>query len=150
MAKKLFVKLQSPSVEIKVTSAESADNQTSSIIVAFKRYPVDKIQAKLDTFTEAAKLSEEAAVEFIKSEILYIKDASVDIYDDSTFEFIETIKVEDTRTAQPVADFWEDSDSCLTVLTDNYLLSAPWKSAFSDAFIKAVINRDFKEAEVKN
>lgn len=148
MAKQLYIRLQEPTVELVIVSKPDAANQTSSVVVGFKRYAVDQIKDKFDSFEQAGKDGEETAVTFLSNEIIYIKKAQLDIYEDDVF--VETITVEDTRTATPVVDFWETPKECLIVLSGYFLNSTPWKSPLTDAFIKAVLNTDYKEAELKN
>ena len=148
MAKQLYVQLQTPTVELSVVARPDATGQTASIVVGFKRYTPDKIQAKFDNFKLSGETSEEAAVQFLSNEIIYIKNASLDMYDEDTY--VETVVIDDTRTALPVVDFWETPKECLTVLSGYFLNSTPWKSSLTDAFIKAVLNTDYKEAELKN
>lgn len=147
MAKQLFVKLQSPTVDVTVNSEPDASGQSASIVVGFKRYTLDKIESILEQFKESAS-SEADAIEFIKSQIVYIKNVSLDIYDDE--QFVETLVIEDTRTTQPFAPFWETSKEALAVLSSHYLNSTPWKGQLTNGFMTALVNKDYKEAEVKN
>ena len=147
MAKQLFVKLQTPSVEIRVESRPDASGEVALILVGFKRYPTDKIEGIIEQFKTAAE-SEEAALEFLAGQMIYIKGASLDVYEEDTFS--ETLIIEDTRTAKPFEPFWETGKEALAVLSSYYLNSAPWKAQLTDAFMKALVNIDFKDAEVKN
>lgn len=147
MAKQLFVKLQTPSVEIRVESKPDASGEISAITVGFKRYPIDKIESILEEFKSAGS-DENKAIDFIKSQIIYIKNASLDVYEDD--KFVETLVIDDTRDAKPFDSFWETGAEALAVLSSYYLNSTPWKGQITDSFMKALINTDYKEAEIKN
>jgi hypothetical protein len=147
MAKKLFISSQSPFVEIPVTSAKDAEGKETKIIIGLRRYDPKEAQQKIDTITG---LSEDEAFKIIKKEIIYIKNAVVTVYDEETLEVAETINVKDTRTVKSIEPFWEDASGALEVLTDMYLESTPWKGSLLTAYLKALYNLDFKEAEIKN
>lgn len=149
MSKKLFVKLQAPTIELEVKSTADPANEKASIIIGFKRFDLKNLEAKLNSFNEALKASLENADEFVKNDIVYIKNAIVEIYDEDTFALEETIEIPDTRIATPTS-FWGDAKECLSVLVEHYLSSAPWKGPIYEAYGKAISNFEIKEEQAKN
>lgn len=147
MAKKFYIQSQSPVVEITVQSEKDAEGKFQSMTVGFKRHTLTESQSLLDSFKD---LSDEAAKDLILKEVLYLKNAQVEIYDDETLAKLETIKIVDTRTVKPVDPFWADKDECLAVLLDSYLDSIPWKGPFIQAYIKTLYNMEIKEDKAKN
>lgn len=147
MATKLFIVTQAPSAEVTVTSAKDVEGKIQEIKIGFRRYGLEKAQSILEGLKEVTPETEK---EILKQNILYIKQAVVATYDEETLELDKTITVEDTRTAEPFAPFWESSKECLAVLLEHYLDSAPWKGAIITAFVTSLYNIDFKEAEAKN
>ncbi|MCK9622888.1 MAG: hypothetical protein M0R47_20425 [Methylobacter sp.] len=143
MAKQFYIKLQSPFIEMPV-EAEDASGKVSSLLVGFKRYPTKEVEVKLNSFKD---LTEDQYVEYLKNEILYIKNAVLEVYDGGVY--VEDLVIEDTRTAKP-NEFFQEADNVLVVLLEYYLSSAPWKNSLFSAFIKSLYNVSFKEAELKN
>jgi hypothetical protein len=142
--KKLYVKTQAPFIEVTASSADKAID----IQIAFKKYTLTALQAK---FASLAEMKEDELEAQIRSEILYIKNASLSLYDEETLELLETITVPDTRTATPLEDFWKDKAECLAVLLDIYLESSLWKASFYDAYNRSLTSDiSFEEAQVKN
>lgn len=179
MAKQLYVKLQTPSIELPV-KAKDPSGLKDSIIVGFKREDQKKSSTTLDTFsklsdtylrmllgqplegeaTEANKNTEEysqeeqdAAVDaissIISSNILYIKQANLVLEDDVT-GVETTLIIPDTRKAKPNEDLWETPSECLAALLDMYLSSAPWRSSLLTAFQKSLLNIDYEDEKLKN
>lgn len=151
MAKKLLVKTQTPTVELALVSAATADGTTDKVTVGFKRYPSKQVEKKWEEFTSISTKTDQDVVDFLRNEIVYFKDASVGVYDDATGEdvLVETIDVADSRTAAPVESFWGTPKECLAVLLDSYLESIPWKGPFIDGFATSLFNRDLSNP-VKN
>lgn len=146
MSKKLFVKLQAPSIELLVEAKDSS-GEAAKMLVGFKRYE-HKVSA--EKLKEVENLSgQEAEDNFIKNEILYLKNVSVEVYDDVTGQKDSELKVADTRTAAQSA-FWGGPEECLSVLVDHYLASTPWKAALTTAMFKALTNVKFEEDKLKN
>jgi hypothetical protein len=153
MARKLCIALQTPSIELVVKAVDAADT-AASILVGFKRFAAKEAQEQLkqyDIISSSDSSDEEKATaleNFIKSHILYIKNASASVYDGETL--VEEIKISDTRTPPEFKDFWNDSKECLSVLVDNYLSSPPWKSPLYKAHSKALLNIDYEKEALKN
>lgn len=59
--------------------------------------------------------------------ILYIKGATITVYDAENV--LTSTKVEDTRKAEPLADFWETPEEALQVILDSFLDDKGWKEA---------------------
>ena len=151
MALKVFVKLQTPTIELKVEAKDASGNK-DSILVGFKRYEVKQTEEKLknlQTVLENADSDISKLEEVIKNEVVYIKNAKVILVDDEKGTEKET-HVQDTRTAKPVETLWGDPDECLAVLLDLYLASAPYRVSFMTSMQRALINNDFDSAEAKN
>lgn len=169
MSKQLFVKLQSPTIELQVKAEDSSDTK-AVITVGFKRYELDKTNIKLldlqtllsnhlDLLTskqdgESVDQSDldqtsKDVDNFIYEHVSYIKKAKLDMIDDSTGEASELI-VNDTRKAKPVEDFWENAEECLTALLDMYLASSPWRSSFIASLQAALLNANYNDGKLKN
>jgi len=180
MSVKFFVKLQSPSVELKV-QAQDCTGIKDNIVVGFKRYDIIKSKAKaeqlqdlqtqlylntmvdlaeqyklvnIDNETKASaapRISEEEALEsisqFIKDEILYIKDVNLTVEDNG---IAKELKIADTRSAKPNEPLWATPEECLSVLVDSFLESAPYRGSLIAAQQKALANVDIKDGEIKN
>lgn len=150
MALKVFVKLQTPTIELKV-EAKDASGVKDSILVGFKRYEIKQTEAKLKALQETLENIEDTSKleEAIKAEVVYIKQAKVTLFDEEKKTEKELL-VQDTRTAKLVETLWENSDECLAVLLDLYLSSSPYRVSFMSGMQKALINSDFENAEAKN
>ena len=153
MAAKLFIKLQTPTIELKV-SAKDAAGIKDSFIVGFKRYELAAAQSKLeqlqDIFTSISKDSSMESKElnsFIKNEIVFLKQLKLDLADDNGSS--KELAITDTRTVKPNEGLWESADECLAVLLDMYLSSAPYRLSLITALQKALLNNDYSEAEVR-
>lgn len=147
MAKKFYIASQAPFVELEIVSEKDAEGISEKLLVGFKRYGLAEAQEKINSFKE---LSESEAQTLLQKEVLYIKNAQVKVYDDETLEVVDTIKVSDTRKAQPYEPFWGDKNEALAVLLEHYLDSTPWRGSFIQGYIKSLINLDYKDAEAKN
>jgi hypothetical protein len=180
MSVKIFVKLQSPSVELKV-QAQDCSGAKDSIVVGFKRYDIVESKARaeklqdlqtqlyLNTMVELSeqyklvnidnetkpsatpRISEEEALnsisQFIKDEILYIRDVNLTIEDTG---IIKELKIADTRSAKPNEPLWGTPEECLSVLVDSFLESAPYRGSLIAAQQKALANLEIKDGEIKN
>ena len=155
MALQLYVKLQTPTIELQV-KAKDASGSKDTFIVGFKRYDLKETEGKfislqdiLEDVQNENNLNSDALNKFVKAEIVYMKAAKLELYDnikDTTKE----LSVPDTRTAKPVETLWETSDECLAVLLDLYLASAPYRVSLISAMQKALLNNDYSEGELKN
>jgi hypothetical protein len=146
MAKKLFVKLQTPSIELKV-KATDASSATSEILVGFKRYDLSQLEAKFKEQTPDST-DTNADFNFISKEVIYIKNAVLEIYDEKG-EYLEDLVVADTRTVEP-NEFFQTPAEALVVLLEHYMGSNPWKNSLFEAYRDALVNVSYKEAELKN
>lgn len=142
--KKLYVKTQAPFVEIPTTSLD----KRLEILIGFRKYGLTKLQEKFETL---GSLDEQALELQLRSEILYIKNASLTEYDEDTFEIVQEVTVSDTRTSPPLEGFWSTKDECLAVLLDTYLDSPLWKPSIYDSYNKSLMSDlTFEEAQTKN
>lgn len=151
---KLYVKLQTPTIELKVT-AKDASGATSSMVVGFKRYETeegdDKIKILQDALTEYGE--EEGTSEnldnFIKNEIVYLKKVELEVGKEDGKNSPD-LHIPDTRRAKPNETFWGSSEECLSVLVDLFLASQPWKVSLIASQQKALMNNDYGDALTKN
>lgn len=143
MAKQLFVKLQTPTIELKV-EAKDASGITGAIKVGFKRYTIEELQKK---FENPTKLENETDLDFLTKEIIYIKDATLEVYDNGVY--VEDLVIKDSREAEP-NEFFQEPKEALAVLLGYYLNSSPWKNALLKSYQEALFNTNFAEGELKN
>lgn len=155
MAIQLYVKLQTPTIELQV-KAKDASGTKDSITVGFKRYELKESEIKLKELTEILKDAESennmnslTITNVIKNEVVYMKGVKVELFD-SEKNTTKELVVADTRTAKPVETLWETSDECLDVLLDLYLVSAPYRVSLLMSMQRALFNNDYSDAEVKN
>jgi len=132
MALKLYVKLQTPTIELKVAVKDVAGSK-DNISVGFKRYEIAPAQVKLERMKEIFDITKDDEVagsklldDFVTAEIVYIKGASLSLEDNGS---AKELNISDTRTAKPIADLWDNGDECLAVLTSMYLSSTPYRLA---------------------
>jgi hypothetical protein len=143
MSKKLYVKLQTPVIELKVTAKDAANTQ-DSISVGFHRYDIPTMEEKIVSWQN---LTDFDAV--VKAEIAYICNAKVEIEDTKTGKVEELIV--DTRTAEALPGVWETPKECLEVMIDKYFASLPWKTAIFATFNIAITNASsYKEDSLGN
>jgi hypothetical protein len=154
MATKLYIKLQTPIIELTV-KAKDVSGAKESIIVGFKRYETKESQEKIsklqDLLTDSADTNSVSISldTFIKGEIEYIRQARLELADSETGRNTE-LTIADTKTAKPNDSLWATPDECLAVLLDLYLSSAPWRLSLILALQKALFNNDYSDAEIKN
>lgn len=72
MTKKLFVKLQTPSIELKV-KATDASGTTSEVLVGFKRYDLSQLEAKFKEQTPDSATDTNADFDFILKKLSTLK-----------------------------------------------------------------------------
>ncbi len=153
MAIQIAIKLQTPTIELPV-KAKDASGAKDTILVGFKRYPIEEAQAKLDTLqslldsADKVKSLESTELDnFITNEIVYIKQIKLDLNENGKSR---ELAIADTRQVKPIADLWETGDECLSVLLKMYLSSAPYRLALILAGQKALLNNDYSQDELKN
>jgi len=152
---KLCVKLQTPTIELKITAKDAAGVK-DSFLVGFKRYEISATDAKLkelqavmqETIEDSTESGTAKLSSFIKGEIAYLKQIKLDLVDENGAT--KEITVLDTRTVKPNETLWGTPDECLAVLLDLYLASAPYRVSLISAMQKALLNNDYSEAEAKN
>lgn len=150
----LFIKLQTPTIELKVT-AKDASGAKDNFLVGFKRYELKETDAKLkalqEIMEEATKgdsLVQTELDKFIKNEIVYLKQIRLDLVDEKGNP--KEYNIQDTRSVKPYETLWESPDECLAVLLEMYLASAPYRVSLIASLYKALLNNDYSEAEAKN
>lgn len=153
MAQKLYIKLQTPTIELTV-KAKDVSGAKESIIVGFNRYEVKESQDKLTKLQELlAEANDNPTLttldNFIKNEVVYIKQAKLELADSETGRSSDLV-IADTRIAKPNDSLWVTPDECLAVLLDLYLSSSPWRLSLILALQKALFNNDYSDAEIKN
>ena len=153
MTIRIFAKLQTPTIELKVQALDAAGTK-DSILVGFKRYEITQAQVKLLALQELlSNIKDDSDADqkvldaFVKEEIVYIRQAKLDLEEDGKNK---ELIIQDTRTTKPIAGLWEDSDGAIDALTDLYLASSPYRLALILATQKALFNSDFSGEERKN
>lgn len=179
MSKKLYVKLQTPTIELGVTAKDSS-GLVDKLTVGFKRperkvadalyeqfadlsdiyvkqllgQPLGEKGTKENQFTVEYTLEEKEGITeqisaMILNSIVYLKEAKVLVVDDEKGSE-SYLTIPDTRKAKPNEDFWEDKAGCLAALLDMYLDASPWRSSLTSAYQKSLLNVDTSEAKRKN
>ncbi len=185
MATRLYVRLQTPTIELPIEAKDVAQTK-DKFIVGFRRYELDPTQKKFEalqvlqrqsfaiarekvrasrvpTAEEQEAIDKEEKIEivmteqeaelattnFIKAEIVYLRDVKLQLIDDETGKTINLI-IPDTREAKPNADLWNTPDECLDVLLSLYLSSAPYRLALLNTMQKALLNNDYEDGLLKN
>ena len=93
------------------------------------------------------KLYEDYRINRLKEDILYVKDATISIFDEENM--VTSLVIKDTRKVDPLADFWETSSEALTVILDSFLDNKQWKDTLLNKH-EEVLSTDFKGEQVKN
>lgn len=148
MAKQLFVKLQTPVIELVITATD-ASGKKESITGGFKRYDEKTSEGLLKTFNEVygASQKEEELLAFVKQNVLYLKNVKLEIVEDGkTTELV----VKDTREAAAVTELWTTPEECLTLLLDTFMASAPWRLEITLSVQKALYNINLEDSRLKN
>lgn len=154
--KKLFVKGTTPVREVDITNSD----KTATITVAFFFPSISQFPPILEGFNKAidadkaAGVSDVNLVSFIREQIRYCKNTSVDVYDDDTEQLFDTITIEDTRKVEPT-EYWKNPKECLEALLEHFTDSVLWKDSIFDAynsFLLSMINggTNFAEDSTKN
>jgi len=150
MAKHLYVKLQSPTVELEVIAKDSTGNQ-EKVLVGFKRYNIEESQKRLDSFKDLVEKETSSSFglldNFLKEEIVYLKNISFDVEEE---EKTVSITIKDTREESLREGLWETREICLETLLNLFLSSSPWRLPFITTLQKALYNVDFDSLNLKN
>jgi hypothetical protein len=153
MAQKLYVKLQTPTLELTI-QAKDGGGTAGTVIAGFKRYPSEQGEVKLKEFQELLGRSDDvgkaAITAFLSSEIVYLKKAPITVEDTET-GLIKDIVVKDTRDAvKPNETLWDSPKECLDVLLEMFLDSNPWRVSLIEGVLKSLTNMDFNNDSAKN
>ena len=143
MAVKLHLKLQTPTIELKV-QAKDPSGAIDSVLVGFKRYGFEEAQSKFESFKE----SEDKLDKLVKEEIVYLKQMKLNL-EDETGKSKELVIV-DSRTQKPVESLWGEPEECLSVLVDALLDSAPYRGSLIEAMFQALLNMKVEQEPAKN
>lgn len=150
----LVIRTQAPTVELPVVSKDGSGS-SNKILVGFKRYDADEGGSRLDEYNNIVQADDfdisksEELADFIKEEVVYIKDITTETYDESTGKSSK-LKISDTRKATKLDGLWESSDQCLAVLLDSYLSFNSWRLPFVSAVQSAIVDMNFEEERLKN
>ncbi len=102
-----------------------------------------------ETMLEDIKRLSEAFVEnlnaFYKKQVLFIKNASITVADDTGTESVVVIK--DTRVVEPIESLWANSSECLAVLLDYYFEEDAYKDSLSSTISSTIFNYSLKKEE---
>ena len=151
---KLLIQVQEPTVEIPVSSKDGS-GVSKKILVGFKRYQTEESAEKTKDYEAIVEqpdfsiLDCEELNDFIKSEILYIKNIALDILDEDTGAK-KVLKIKDTRAVKKIEGLWDTPEECLDVLLDGYFAWSSWRLSFISAVQTAIVDMDFEAGAVKN
>lgn len=145
MAVKVNLKLQTPTIELKL-SVKDASGASDTILVGFKRYSFNEAKERFETFSNSDALIDDV----LREEIVYIKQMKLTLEDDAGKS--RDLVIADSRTQKPVESLWGESEAkdCLSVLVDLLLDSAPYRGSLIDAMNKALLNMNVGDDSVKN
>jgi hypothetical protein len=143
MAVKLNLKLQTPTIELKV-QAKDPSGATDTILVGFKRYSFSEAQEKFEASKDSSELIDAA----VKEEIVYIKQMKLSLEDEDGKS--KELVIADTRTQKPVESLWGSSEECLSVLVELLLDSAPYRGSLIEAMYQALLNMKLGDDSAKN
>lgn len=115
----------------------------------YKLLGEDKDVSKLPEPTLSLEETKKKLDNFIKNQIVYLKDINGLIRIDADGKEKE-FSVSDTRTVKPIETLWGTPEECLSVLVDSFLESAPYRVSFISGVQKALSNVDYQDGEIKN
>lgn len=153
----IYIALQTPTVEIPVTSGKDCTGTKAELTAEFRRYPsdqADKLIAEFDANMND-KESDSAVVvakmrSFIKGQIVALKDIPLIKVDDLTGKQTPW-KLDSTRNAKDEEALWGSAENCLDFLLDMLLDSTPWSASLISAMYAALTNMNLgADAETKN
>jgi hypothetical protein len=143
MAVKLNLKLQTPTIELKI-QAKDPSGAIDTILVGFKRYGFAEAKEKFESFSSSDELIDDV----LKQEIVYLKQMKLSLEDESGKS--KELVITDTRTQKPVESLWGTPEECLSVLVDALLDSAPYRGSLIEAMNKALLNMNIGDDSAKN
>lgn len=145
MAKKLYVKLQTPTIEMPITAIDAAGVETT-MFVGFKRYDLTEIVERIAQWELLDSIED-----LVRAEIIYVKDISVEIEDDETGK-ITPYLIKDTRNEKKIEGLWDTPEDCYQLVITKLFNSPPYKLAIIDTFNNIFLNTAAKtrEAELGN
>jgi hypothetical protein len=153
MAKKLYIKLQTPVIELSI-EAKDASGIQDTLLIGYKRFEITESKDKLEQCQKLILAEENDSSKvsdlnnFVKSNISYLKNVNLEISNDE--DKLDKLSIDDTRLVLPNDTLWESADECLDVLLDAYLASFPWRVSLILGMQKALLNVDLSEDKTKN
>lgn len=161
MARKLYVRLQQPTIELTVVGIDGGGKK-ASVLTGFKRYKLteastklkeldslrDEVTAQVDSGINDADLDTSKLDAFIQDNIQYFLNEELVTEDENGK--IGKLKIKDTRLVTPEEDFWDTPEECKNVILAMYLDSLAWRMGFSSKLQDALVNTKFDEDELKN
>ena len=147
MAKRLYLKLQAPTIDIKAV-AMLANGLTEEFIVGFKHYDIDMLEKRIESWKDLESMDK-----VLQDEIVYFKNVKAQVEDDETNEITE-ILIEDTRKVidkDKSEGLWETPEECFKHVLDKIFKSIAYKTAIYSAFNASITNgTSYKEDSLGN
>lgn len=103
----------------------------------------DNLQNQIDSLIRSQS---KANLEFYKSHIAFIKNASLETEEDGV---IKDIIIADSAKAVKIESLWDTPEECLAVLLDLYFLNIPIRDSLISKIVDTIYNIN-AEAKVKN
>lgn len=147
------IQAQPDTVEIKVKAKDGSGSQ-KMLLVGFKRYKSAESQDKTDEYTAIVDsvgdhiLKSQELFNFIKEEIVFIKNISLDLMDETGKK--SKLKIKDTREQKTIEGLWTSSEDCLETILDSYFEWDSWKLAFISAVQSSISDIDVTGEIEKN
>lgn len=117
---------------------EELGDKTSEEFYAIREAMIDDVKRLSDEFMDNLET-------FYKKQVLFIKNASITVADDTGTESVVVIK--DTRVVEPIESLWANSSECLAVLLDYYFEEDAYKDSLASAISSTIYNYTLKKEE---
>lgn len=161
MKRQLYVKLQTPSIELTVEGIDGGGRK-ASVLVGFRRFEIaeasDKleelealrkeVQDQIEAGTKDKELDTSGLDKFLASNVLYFLNEELLTVDENGKQ--GKLKIKDSRLAPPEEDFWETPEECKEVILGMYLNSLAWRTGFSLKLQDALVNTQISDDQIKN
>jgi hypothetical protein len=115
----------------KMSKLEQEGDRTSEDFYSDRANYRSVVDAKADSQVKAL-------TDFYKKQIVYIKQASIEVEDENGAT--KEIRVADTKTATPIESLWASPEECLVVLLDTYFDVPSIKDSLAKDVIDTVLN----------
>ena len=134
--------ISNPELELYLAKLEKLEKEGDKAEETF--YEERKqLQDKIDSLVTNQEL---LSSQFYKSQILFIKNASIEIEEDGK---VKDMIVPDTQTVTPIESLWENPEECLAVLLDAYFSVPPIRDSLVSKITDVILNFQ-SEAKTKN